>query len=99
VEGSTDGVTWQVLATVDVGINPLRGIEAPGSMDLAPAAPLRHLRITPDRPVTIAEVLGHAAPLVEDWTAKAGTRSMFRRCPSRRPIRMRPIPPASIQRK
>jgi hypothetical protein len=72
VEGSTDGVTWQVLATVDVGINPLRGIEAPGSMNLAPAAPLRHLRITPDRPVTIAEVLGHAAPLVEDWTAKAG---------------------------
>jgi hypothetical protein len=72
VEGSTDGRTWQSLATVHVGINPLRGIEAPGSMNLASSVPLRHLRITPDRPVTIAEVIGHAAPLVEDWAAKAG---------------------------
>ncbi|WP_298196425.1 glycosyl hydrolase [Novosphingobium sp.] len=71
VEASDDGRTWRSVATVDVPIKALRGIEAPGSVNVA-AITARFFRVTPNVPVPVAEVLLSETPRLDDWAARAG---------------------------
>ncbi len=71
VEASDDGAAWRPVSTVKLAIKALRGIEAPGALDL-PATTARFFRIVPDRAVPLAEVFLHAAPRIADWPAKGG---------------------------
>lgn len=71
LEASDDGMAWRPAGTVKLAIKALRGIEAPGALDLA-GVKARYFRIVPDRAMPLAEVFLHAAPRIADWPAKGG---------------------------
>ena len=79
IEGSDDGATWTRIGQVTAPAQHERGIEAPGTLNVA-GITARYFRITPKAKLRLAEALFYATPRIDDWDLKG--EHLFRVSPA-----------------